>query len=87
MNVEIINRIRSNLAAGNTQAKFSPVSEDALETAEATLGFKIPPLLRLIYANVANGGFARDTASSALREDMFRTWEHWSKPTTKLREG
>lgn len=54
---ELINRIKGRLAATNVAGAFPPASEDVLAEAESTLGFKIPPLLRLIYANVANGGF------------------------------
>jgi hypothetical protein len=35
----------------------SPASEEHLSAAERRLGFAIPPLLRRLYAEVANGGF------------------------------
>ena len=54
---ELINRIQNRLATTNIPATFPPVSEGVLVETEKILGFKIPPLLRLIYANVANGGF------------------------------
>lgn len=36
---------------------FPPASEEQLQEAEARIGFSLPPLLRAMYANVANGGF------------------------------
>lgn len=36
---------------------FPPASEALLQETEARLGFPLPPLLRVLYANVANGGF------------------------------
>lgn len=36
---------------------FPPASEEQLHTTEAALGFPLPPLLRGLYAHVANGGF------------------------------
>lgn len=35
----------------------SPVTEAQLQAAEALLGFSLPPLLRALYTQVANGGF------------------------------
>ena len=35
----------------------APLRQSEIESAEAILGFKIPVLLRRIYAEVANGGF------------------------------
>ncbi|MEU8608467.1 SMI1/KNR4 family protein [Actinoplanes sp. NPDC048791] len=34
-----------------------PASEEALAEAEQTIGFPLPPLLRRLYLEVANGGF------------------------------
>jgi SMI1 / KNR4 family (SUKH-1) len=36
---------------------FPPASEEELQETEACLGFPLPPLLRTLYAQVANGGF------------------------------
>src|ERR1700689_1751732 len=57
MNKDVVNRIMGRLTANNASAIFVRASEDVLEEEETTLHFKIPPLLRLIYANIANGGF------------------------------
>ena len=36
---------------------YPPATEEQLAAAEAILGFPLPPLLRALYANVANGDF------------------------------
>ncbi len=36
---------------------YVPASEEQLRATEAALGFPLPPLLRALYAEVANGGF------------------------------
>lgn len=36
---------------------FPPASEEILQRTETQLGFALPPLLRALYAQVANGGF------------------------------
>ncbi len=36
---------------------YPPANEEQLQATEAALGFPLPPLLRLLYAEVANGGF------------------------------
>jgi hypothetical protein len=36
---------------------FPPASVAVLEASEASLGFRLPPLLRDLYTKVANGGF------------------------------
>ncbi len=36
---------------------YPPANEEQLQATEAALGFPLPPLLRLLYAGVANGGF------------------------------
>ena len=36
---------------------YPPASEEQLRATEAALGFTLPPVLRALYAEVANGGF------------------------------
>jgi SMI1 / KNR4 family (SUKH-1) len=36
---------------------YPPASEEQLAATEAVLGFPLPPLLRTLYAEIANGGF------------------------------
>jgi len=37
--------------------KYSPATEEQLLATEEALGFPLPPVLRALYAQVANGGF------------------------------
>lgn len=37
--------------------EYAPATEEELANAEKHLGYSLPPLLRALYANVANGGF------------------------------
>ena len=58
---EIIEALRSRVAAGQpTDSTYSPelrvASSANLDEVEAGLGFKLPPLLRRVYLEVANGG-------------------------------
>jgi hypothetical protein len=63
-----VDQIRAYLAAGNAQiepAKIKPTlpplpppaTEDELLKAEELIGFPLPPLLRALYSEIANGGF------------------------------
>jgi hypothetical protein len=40
---------------------YPPATEEQLHASEATLGFSLPPLLRALYATLANGGFGPGT--------------------------
>lgn len=37
--------------------EFAPATKDQLQATEQALGFALPPLLRAVYTQVANGGF------------------------------
>jgi len=37
--------------------EFEPATEDQLQETEEVLGFPLPPMLRALYSEVANGGF------------------------------
>ncbi len=37
--------------------RYAPATEEQLLATEEALGFPLPPLLRALYANIANGGF------------------------------
>jgi SMI1 / KNR4 family (SUKH-1) len=39
---------------------YPPASEEQLRATETTLGFLLPPVLRALYTEVANGGFGPD---------------------------
>jgi hypothetical protein len=43
-------------AQGQVTLAYPPASEQQLSDTEQQLGFNLPPLLRLLYAQVANGG-------------------------------
>lgn len=52
---ELIERVRRRVRADGCNRRPVPPAE--LERAEARLGFPLPPTLRAIYLNVADGGF------------------------------
>ena len=59
---EIFQAIRLRVETGQlTDApdaeRADPASEEALDHAEQVIGYPLPPLLRRLYAEVANGGF------------------------------
>jgi hypothetical protein len=51
---ELRRRVRADGAEGKARP---PASEEEIASAEADLGFGLPPLLRRIYAEVADGGW------------------------------
>ena len=55
-----------------------PVSEAALADAEKHLGFALPPLLRRLYAEVADGGFGPGAGILKL-SDVLRTFDDLKK--------
>ncbi|MBN2581923.1 MAG: SMI1/KNR4 family protein [Planctomycetes bacterium] len=57
MSCEILDRIRDRLTSHPPRQAFAPASEDMLAEEEASLGFGIPPLLRQLCTEIANGGF------------------------------
>ena len=62
---QILFELKGRKAAGELKADFSgrlkgdaiPLSERDIAAAESRLSFRLPPLLRAIYGEVANGGF------------------------------
>jgi hypothetical protein len=57
----LLTKIRQIIAAETVEdafeADYPPISTDAVEAAERELGFSLPELLKLLYTEVANGGF------------------------------
>lgn len=57
----LLAKIRQIIAAETVEdafeADYPPVSMAEVEAAERELGFSLPPLLKLLYTEVANGGF------------------------------
>ena len=45
------------IRACGQQFLFPPATEDQIQETEQQLGFPLPPLLRLLYTEIANGGF------------------------------
>jgi hypothetical protein len=43
--------------ASKPEFAFPPATEEQLHETEEALGFPLPPLLRLLYTRIANGGF------------------------------
>src|SRR5689334_17689508 len=57
MNDDLLERIKAHVLAKDGKPPFPPVSEDAVRSAEAQLGFALPEPLRSIYLQVGDGGF------------------------------
>ncbi len=64
--VSLIDRIKAQhaweLQHGwkSEESTYPPATEEQLRASEQALGFLLPPLLRTLYAQVANGGFGPD---------------------------
>lgn len=50
-------RPKSKDVVGNVFRAYPPAPEEAIASTERRLGFRLPPTLRTIYGEVANGGF------------------------------
>jgi len=53
---EILEGIRAQVSASKA---LPPAPVEAIEELEADVGYAVPPLLRRIYLEVADGGFGR----------------------------
>jgi SMI1 / KNR4 family (SUKH-1) len=64
--ISLIERIKAHhawdLQQGwkTAESIYPPATEEQLRASEQALGFPLPPLLRTLYAQVANGGFGPD---------------------------
>ncbi|WNO73382.1 SMI1/KNR4 family protein [Streptomyces sp. AM8-1-1] len=56
---DLIHRVAAKAKTPGS-AMSAPVSADQLATAEAELGFPLPPLLARLYREIANGGYGPD---------------------------
>jgi hypothetical protein len=54
---DLIDQIREHLARKRPARLFPPADQFAVARAEASLGLRIPELLKRIYTEIANGGF------------------------------
>lgn len=57
--MNIVEATKLRLAGENTELLSPPLPESELQRAEKLLGFELPPLLRELYAGVADGGYNR----------------------------
>lgn len=72
--------------------EFAPATADQVQTTELALGFALPPLLRMVYMRVANGGFGPGEGLTGVRggyvygQDGRYSTIDWTEPprwTTK----
>ena len=49
------------ISLGKSKSLFPPTTFETVAAAEVRLGFRLPPLLRRIYTEVANGGIGPGT--------------------------
>ena len=46
--------------------EFLPAADEQIRATEQALGFSLPPFLRTLYTNVANGGFGPTGITGAI---------------------
>lgn len=68
MRDELFAMIKEHATASATAA-LEPVTDAAIEEAEAILGFKLPALLRLVYSKIGDGGFGPGYGLIGLRNN------------------
>lgn len=62
----LVSRIKEHATSLPRSLAFPPASESDIEEAESRLGFSIPPLLKLVYRQVGNGGFGPGRGGSII---------------------
>jgi len=55
--IRVIRKVEKRESAVNYKEVSEPLSFKEVEAAEAKLGFKLPPLFRMLYTQIGNGGF------------------------------
>lgn len=60
---------------------FAPATEEQLRESEQTLGYALPPLLRLLYLQIANGGFGPGYGLFGVSGGFpfGNNWSNWMK--------
>ncbi|GAA3455684.1 SMI1/KNR4 family protein [Dactylosporangium matsuzakiense] len=58
----------------------APVSEEDVRRAEAAIGYRLPPLARRIYLELANGGVGRSSGIERLIDGDFTLGESTDEP-------
>ncbi len=82
-------------AARQMEPLPSPATPEAVAEAEALIGFPLPPLLRRLYLEVANGGFGPDYGILGVRrgashgdfEDIAELYEDGPDPSGRIPAG
>jgi hypothetical protein len=59
-----------------TGFEFAPATPEDVQATEQALGFALPPLLRAVYLQVANGGFGPGTGLTGGAR-RIRLWPGW----------
>ncbi|NJP44481.1 hypothetical protein [Actinacidiphila epipremni] len=86
---EIVERVRRY---AEEQRLPPPAPVEAADELEAAAGYPIPPLLRRLYCEVANGGFGTDGIVSLTdsgrwfsdQESLLSIYGEWSAPDERL---
>lgn len=75
-----------------TGFEFAPATLEQLQKTEGALGFALPPLLRAVYTQVANGGFGPGEGLTGVQggyaygqDDRYATLDHAQPPRWVLR--
>ncbi|WP_420799432.1 SMI1/KNR4 family protein [Ktedonospora formicarum] len=68
-----------------TEFEYPPASEKDVVAEEEALGYPLPPLLRTLYTQVANGGFGPGYGLPQIQDHVLRksddsAWERSSRP-------
>lgn len=83
---DLIRRVAAKAAAEHSSRR-PPASESDLARAEESLGFRLHPLLRRLYSEVADGGFGPEYTLYPLAAGVLRTTAMASRAPTDLRNG
>jgi hypothetical protein len=83
---DLIRRVAAKASAEHSSLRL-PVSESDLTRAEEYLGFRLHPLLRRLYAEVADGGFGPAYTLFPLETAILRTPGKAAQAAVELRDG
>ena len=83
---DLVRRVAAKAAAEHSSRR-SPASEADLARAEESLGFRLHPLLRRLYSEVADGGFGPEYTLYPLAAAVLRTTAMASRAPAGLRDG
>ena len=83
---DLIRRVAARASAERSSLR-PPVSESDLISAEEYLGFRLHPLLRRLYAEVADGGFGPEYTLFPLETAILQTPGKAAQAAVELRDG